>query len=132
MITAIYDDGAEDVLTPSDAARNVFDAITNEMQNDRLGTFTHEDGTSVAFEITVRIKNPVPSPESEDSYPPCPKCGNESAFRGTDEACGAMQRFDLDEAGEPDYCLFEPFDIGAYTEIHCVECDTLIWSEYLT
>lgn len=126
------DGGDETFAKASGIAQAIEDAILNELTNDSWGHFYMPDGSRMIFEISVRAKNPEPSPEIEGAYPPCPKCGQGTRFYGIDDRCGAKQRFDIDEDGEPDHMLFEPFDIGSYTSIECVDCGTPIWEEYLS
>lgn len=105
-------------------------ACMNEIANGSFGECRGPDGGLRLLEITVKVRNRVPSPEETGEYPPCPSCGEDREYKGVDDKCGASQRFTA-RPGQPQYGTYEPFDIGPYTEIRCGSCDALIWTEYL-
>lgn len=69
------------------------------------------------------------SPEESDIYC-CQHCGQTERFRGTDSRMVGYQRVDMAVTGkrEPLYDSYDS-EIGHYTEIHCRDCDGLVWQE---
>lgn len=125
------DGGDETFAKASGIAQAIEDAIINELTNDSWGHFYMPDGSRMIFEISVRAKNPEPSPETTGVWE-CPSCGQSEDFVGSDERSVAEQDVTI-EAGEVTYDSVSA-EIGAYTEIHCARplCRALVWKEYLS
>lgn len=106
------------------------DVAGTALEDDDAAKWTVKGPEGDTFDVYERELLPMPhsaSPEVTGRYE-CPFCGNTEDFRGVDEACGAYQNFDVDEYGEEEHDVYDPWDIGAYTEIQCQGCERAIWN----